>query len=240
MRIQKLIQRKGKFDSGFKTCKNCNKEYNEKENFNWSCRVHTSDYGGELWWCCGRVGKETLGCKYGKHESKDDEDDDGADDQDGSRQNDKKYLRCTCCKEIGHTVADCMRDPNIRTGVKADVEFDRIQKMKDYRKLFADSVVQTTHLLKKSVMIPIKYDDDGNIEEVTNAYNPFMRGVMEFDDYNYAVHNPYVLVEDPKMVEDDKTKKDGGKGSPGKTAAQPSVHSGGAASDRDRSKGPAS
>lgn len=38
IRIQKLIQRKGKFDSGFKTCKNCGKEYNEKENFNWSCR----------------------------------------------------------------------------------------------------------------------------------------------------------------------------------------------------------
>ena len=44
-------------------------------------------------------------------------------------------------------------------------EFERIQKMKDFRKLFADSIVQTTHLLKKQVMIPIKYDDDGNIEE---------------------------------------------------------------------------
>jgi len=39
-RIQKLLQKKGKFDSGFKQCKNCNKEYNEKENFNWSCRTH--------------------------------------------------------------------------------------------------------------------------------------------------------------------------------------------------------
>jgi len=49
-------------------------------------------------------------------------------------------------------------------------------------------------------MIPMKYDEDGNLEEV-DAYNPFMRGVMEFDDYNYAVHNPYVLVEDPKHIE---------------------------------------
>lgn len=40
LRIQKLIQRKGKFDSGFKTCKNCGKEFNDKENFNWSCRMH--------------------------------------------------------------------------------------------------------------------------------------------------------------------------------------------------------
>jgi len=71
--------------------------------------------------------------------------------------------------------------------------------MKDFRKLFADSMVQTTHLLKKSVMIPIKYDDDGNVDEA-DAYNPFMRGVMEFDDYNYTMHNPYVLVEDPKFA----------------------------------------
>ena len=31
LRITKLISRKGKFDSGLKTCKNCSKEYNEKE-----------------------------------------------------------------------------------------------------------------------------------------------------------------------------------------------------------------
>ena len=31
-----------------------------------------------------------------------------------------------------------------------------------------------------------------------------MRGVMEFDDYNYDIHNPYVLVEDPKLAEVDK------------------------------------
>ena len=49
-------------------------------------------------------------------------------------------------------------------------------------------------------MIPISYDENGNLEEVVNAYNPFMRGVMEFDDYNYAVHNPYILVEDPKLA----------------------------------------
>ena len=77
--------------------------------------------------------------------------------------------------------------------------------MKDFRKLFADSIVQTTHLLKKSVMIPMKYDEDDNPIEI-DAYNPFMRGVMEFDDYNYAVHNPYVLVEDPKHASPDRNK----------------------------------
>lgn len=38
-------------------------------------------------------------------------------------------------------INDCTRDPNIKTGAKADAEFDRIQKMKDFRKLYADSIV---------------------------------------------------------------------------------------------------
>ena len=175
----------------------------------WSCRQHYGEYSGEMWWCCGKQGKEQLGCKYSSHESKDDEDEDMDDAKEGDKNTNMKYVRCTCCKQMGHTIADCTRDPNIKTGVKAEVEFERIQKMKDFRKLYADSIVQTTHLLKKAVMIPIKYDEEGNQEEVAHAYNPFMRGVMEFDDYNYAVHNPYVLVEDPKYMEEDKgAKKD--------------------------------
>ena len=79
-RIQKLINRKGKFDSGLKTCKNCGKDYNEKENFNWSCTQHIGDWSGQMWWCCGKLNKEDRGCKFGKHESKDDEDEDLRDD----------------------------------------------------------------------------------------------------------------------------------------------------------------
>jgi len=127
LRIQKLIQRKGKFDVGFKTCKNCTKEYNEKENMKWSCRQHPGEWGGEIWWCCGKVGKESLGCKYSSHESKDDEEDeDEQDGADGDKQVNKQYIRCACCKEVGHSIADCTRDPNIKTNAKADVEFERI------------------------------------------------------------------------------------------------------------------
>lgn len=39
-RIIKLKSRKGKVDMGIKMCKICNKEFHEKENFNWSCRSH--------------------------------------------------------------------------------------------------------------------------------------------------------------------------------------------------------
>jgi hypothetical protein len=39
-RIVKLKNRKGKVDHGIKMCRNCGKEFPEKENFNWSCRTH--------------------------------------------------------------------------------------------------------------------------------------------------------------------------------------------------------
>lgn len=102
-RIQKLIQRKGKFDSGLKTCKNCHQEYQEKENFNWSCKLHQSDWGGEMWWCCGKTSKEAIGCKYQKHESKDDAED-SADDDGEKKEKVDRNLRCFCCREIGHTL----------------------------------------------------------------------------------------------------------------------------------------
>ena len=58
LRIIKLKNRKGKVDQGIKMCRNCGKEFHEKENFNWSCRTHPYDYSGEMWWCCGKRGKD--------------------------------------------------------------------------------------------------------------------------------------------------------------------------------------
>jgi hypothetical protein len=40
-------------------------------------------------------------------------------------------------------------------------------------------------MIKKAVMIPIEQDDDGLTIEKENTMHPFMRGVMNFDDYNY-------------------------------------------------------
>jgi hypothetical protein len=54
-RMQKILSRKGKMDSGIKICGRCGKEYNEKENYNWSCRTHSSPYSGEMYFCCGKM-----------------------------------------------------------------------------------------------------------------------------------------------------------------------------------------
>ena len=74
LKMQKLKNRRA-VDFDQKVCKNCGKEYRQNENFNWSCRTHRSEWGGEMWWCCGRQKREAPGCKYAKHETKDDDED---------------------------------------------------------------------------------------------------------------------------------------------------------------------
>lgn len=96
-------------------CKNCGQEFNERDNYNWSCKTHYSEYGGEMWWCCLKKGIRAPGCKSQKHESKDDDDDMDEDGADGVNKNKvKKNARCLCCKELGHEIVDCPRDPNFK------------------------------------------------------------------------------------------------------------------------------
>lgn len=47
-------------------------------------------------------------------------------------------------------------------------------------------------------MIPLKHDEDGKAIEATNISHPFMRGIMEFDDYNYNQYNEMILVPELK------------------------------------------
>lgn len=79
-----------------------------------------------MWWCCGNINKEALGCKFSKHESKDDEDEDmeHLEEEDALHKN--KNARCICCKEKGHLATDCPRDPNLKTAKDADEEVTRI------------------------------------------------------------------------------------------------------------------
>jgi hypothetical protein len=65
--ITKLKTKKGKMDLDLKVCKSCNQEFNEKQNFNWSCRTHHYAFSGEIWWCCGKRGQNEPGCKFAKH-----------------------------------------------------------------------------------------------------------------------------------------------------------------------------
>ena len=61
-------------DKEEKFCRNCQKSFFESENFNWSCRTHSSKLTGDVYWCCGKTGKDSIGCIVSKHLSKGDDD----------------------------------------------------------------------------------------------------------------------------------------------------------------------
>ena len=63
---------KGKQNKDFKICANCGLEYNETNNFKWSCRTHQSEYNGEMWWCCGKNEQNAKGCRVASHFPQDD------------------------------------------------------------------------------------------------------------------------------------------------------------------------
>lgn len=96
---------------------------------------------------------------------------------------------------------ECSRDPNFKTKTDANLDQTRINKIKDYKKLHVDTIVQQTHFIKKSVMVPIDFDDEGHTREPKNAEHPFMRGIMNFDDYSYTHFNSYVLLAEPHESE---------------------------------------
>lgn len=115
------FRRKMYYEQEQKICKKCGREYIEKENFNWSCRTHHSKYSDQanIYFCCGKVGREAPGCRFAKHESK--EDDEELDEEERRKEKEREQriknqnVCCYCCKETGHTASECTRDPNHRS-----------------------------------------------------------------------------------------------------------------------------
>jgi hypothetical protein len=113
-----------------KQCKFCNKYYIEGDNFNWSCRTHSSTYADQ-WWCCGKAAENALGCTSKKHEPRED-DADEFDEEEREEMEKMKFanFKCFSCKEIGHEPLECEKDPNMRTLYEPPEELMRIQKSK--------------------------------------------------------------------------------------------------------------
>lgn len=126
MRLKKLRLQKGRFlSTNTKMCNNCKKDFKDSENYNWSCRVHQSQWSGEMWWCCGKTSQNALGCKFSKHivVREDDEDAEVRELQDS------KLQKCMCCKEQGHAIEQCPRDPNVKTRGNYENEVIRLQNL---------------------------------------------------------------------------------------------------------------
>jgi hypothetical protein len=71
-------------------------------------------------------------------------------------------------------IDDCPRDPNYKTKGGIDDETDRLLKLKDYRKLFAETAVMTTHMLKKCIKVP-KVVEQTNYEPSGLPPSEYMR-----------------------------------------------------------------
>ena len=132
-----------------------------------------------MWWCWGKSNKDAPGCRYGKHESREDE----LDDQEMENpENKMKNIRCLWCKEKGHTDTDWPKDPNYKYGADIQLEFKRVMKIGwGYGQSKSDPLNHTTKFIKALV-------------KNRELSNPFSVGWLEFDDYNYDYVNSLVLI----------------------------------------------
>ncbi|CAI2385299.1 unnamed protein product [Moneuplotes crassus] len=182
-KIQKLKNKRQRVDINQKMCKKCNKDFLESENYNWSCRTHTSEFT-VMYWCCGKSNKDAPGCTVGKHESRDDEDDPTAEDKEEKH----KYAQCLCCKETGHTMGDCPKDPNYKFGKDVKDESVRLLHADEIsRHPKPDYIGQISKLIK-------------DCAKDRKKDRPFTIGSLKFDDYNYDYINPKILISAAKMI----------------------------------------
>jgi hypothetical protein len=93
--------------SSSERCRRCERMYVEDDNFNWSCRVHTSTFEA-FWLCCGKTAKSSQGCSTSKHVPLSEIEKLGL----GGETRVMFREKCNDCKVYGHTSKDCPNDPN--------------------------------------------------------------------------------------------------------------------------------
>jgi hypothetical protein len=66
-----------------------------------------------------------------------------------------------------------------------------------------DTSVATAQLLKKAVMLPTQAvaNNKVDLKNPRSKSQPFTRGIMAFDDFNYAAFNDHIFQEDPRNRE---------------------------------------
>ena len=70
-------------------------------------------------------------------------------------------------------------------------EDERVRFLAKVKKHNANTSIQTTHFLKKCAIIKSESSNSSGKE----IDNPFKRGALTFDDYNYKMFNPFILVK---------------------------------------------
>lgn len=112
------------------TCKFCGRVFFESENYSWSCKTHKSDFGGKIWWCCGKEGKDSKGCMLKKHIANRDEDRLIPQSTEKHKPRPCQVSHSQFCREYGHEATACPRDPNPQGNVdNLQVETSRLQSV---------------------------------------------------------------------------------------------------------------
>eukprot|EP00359_Climacostomum_virens_P010343 CAMPEP_0204901626 /NCGR_PEP_ID=MMETSP1397-20131031/3184_1 /ASSEMBLY_ACC=CAM_ASM_000891 /TAXON_ID=49980 /ORGANISM="Climacostomum Climacostomum virens, Strain Stock W-24" /LENGTH=485 /DNA_ID=CAMNT_0052070007 /DNA_START=376 /DNA_END=1829 /DNA_ORIENTATION=- len=91
----------------YERCKRCDKMYIEDDNFNWSCRIHTSNFNS-FWLCCGKKERQANGCSTSRHLPLDEIEKLGLGFEAAIVTRDM----CGHCKVFGHSIKNCPKDPN--------------------------------------------------------------------------------------------------------------------------------
>ena len=133
----------------------CQRYYLPSDNTNWACQTHAGEWGGELWWCCGKTNVKAAGCVRSRHITREEyekENEQKLMEIDSEEEERKKASEvCFGCKQPGHTIENCTQDPNLKTtfdGKRLIVVQDAVYHEKKY---FADSQATTGLLLKKII-----------------------------------------------------------------------------------------
>lgn len=163
-----------------KFCSKCQKTYTEKDNFNWSCKTHLGIIQNNIFWCCGKKGKDSDGCIVAKHQSNEEENE--------IEDEIVLFKFCTGCKKSGHGFAECPKDPNFKTRAESFEERKRLEMLYLSRRRL--SMLETQSRADQRIFMEINERMDGSEfarvadtqEEVDEMNGVFFGDLMEIRD----------------------------------------------------------
>jgi hypothetical protein len=121
-----------------------------------------------MWWCCGKTKKTSAGCKFQKHVSKEDYNDDDED-----QQIIQFKLKCPLCNKHGHKAYECDKDPNIRTTHDTEGEIQRVEKLMQLKKKYNDNFTITQQLFYKMSLLSNERVTTQALTQDDFSYNQF-------------------------------------------------------------------
>lgn len=169
-------------------CIKCQKIFFESENYNWSCKTHQSNFYNDIYWCCGKTGKNAVGCIVSKHMVKDEDIDNSL----------SAYMPkfCVLCKKPGHLVAECPKDPNIKTNADLVQERLRLENIHNSKKkniqTMSERITETLSFKQhyNSFDKDVSSEDQEDIEE--GVYFKEIFNLKEILDLNASDYRPAI------------------------------------------------